>query len=50
MDRNEILKKVLEYSKTKSIGGYEYAYAFGMISVMLTDRQLKDLERITKNG
>jgi hypothetical protein len=50
MDRNEILNKVLEYSKTKSIGGYEYAYAYGMLSVMLTDKQLKDLERVIKNG
>jgi hypothetical protein len=45
MDRQEILNKVLEYSKTKSIEGYHYAYAFGMLSVMLTDKQLKDLER-----
>jgi hypothetical protein len=45
MDRQEILNKVLEYSKTKSIEGYHYAYAFGMLSVMLTDKQLKDLEK-----
>jgi hypothetical protein len=45
MDRQEILNKVLEYSKTKSSEGYHYAYAFGMLSVMLTDKQLKDLEK-----
>jgi hypothetical protein len=45
MDRNEILDKVLEFAKTKSSEGYHYAYAFGMLSVMLTEEQLKDLEK-----
>jgi hypothetical protein len=45
MDRQEILNKILDYSKTKSIEGYHYAYAFGMLSVILTDKQLKDLEK-----
>ena len=45
MDRQEILNKVLDYSKTQAIEGYHYAYAFGMLSVMLTDKQLKDLEK-----
>ena len=45
MNRQEILDKVLEYSKTQALEGYEYAYAFGMLSVILTDKQLKDLER-----
>jgi hypothetical protein len=45
MNRQEILDKVLEYSKTQALEGYEYAYAFGMLSVMLTEEQLKDLEK-----
>jgi hypothetical protein len=45
MDRQEILNKVLDYSKTQAIEGYHYAYAFGMLSTMLTDEQLKDLEK-----
>ena len=45
MDRNEILKKVLAYAETKSSEGYHYAYAFGFISAVLTDEQLKDLEK-----
>ena len=45
MDRQEILNKILDYSKTKSLEGYHYAYAFGMLSVILTNEQLKDLEK-----
>jgi hypothetical protein len=45
MDRNEILDKVLEFAKTKSSEGYHYSYAFGYISAVLTDEQLKDLEK-----
>ena len=45
MDRNEILNKVLDFAKTKSPEGYHYSYAFGYISVVLTDEQLKDLEK-----
>ena len=45
MDRNEILNKVLDFAKTKSSEGYHYAYAFGFISAVLTDEQLKDLEK-----
>ena len=45
MNRDEILKKVLAYAETKSSEGYHYAYAFGYISAVLTDEQLKDLEK-----
>jgi hypothetical protein len=45
MDRNEILTKVLDFAKTKSSEGYHYAYAFGYISTILTDEQLKELEK-----
>ena len=45
MDRQEILNKVLDYAKSQAVEGYHYAYAFGMLSVMLTDEQLKDLEK-----
>lgn len=45
MNRQEILDKVLEYSRTQAVEGYEYAYAFGMLSTMLTDEQLQNLEK-----
>ena len=45
MDRDEVLNKVLEFAKTKSAEGYHYAYAFGFIGAVLTDEQLKDLEK-----
>ena len=44
-ERNEILKKIVDFARTKSIEGYDYPYAFGYISVVLTDEQLLDLER-----
>ena len=44
-ERDEILKKVLEFSKKNSIEGYHYSYAFGYVSVILTDEQLKNLEK-----
>jgi hypothetical protein len=44
-ERTAILNQILDYSKTKSLEGYHYAYAFGMLSVILTDRQLKDLQK-----
>jgi hypothetical protein len=48
MDRQQVLNQVLDYAKSKASQGSHYAYAFGMISVLLTDNQLKDLERVTK--
>ena len=45
MDRQEILNKVLDYAKSQAVEGYEYAYAFGMLSTMLTDEQLQNLEK-----
>ena len=45
MNRDEILKKVLAYAETKSTEGYHYAYAFGYIGAILTEEQLKDLEK-----
>jgi hypothetical protein len=44
-EKDVILNKVLEHAKTRTIQGYEYSYAFGYISAILTDKQLKDLEK-----
>jgi hypothetical protein len=44
-ERDEILNKVLEFAKKNSIEGYHYSYAFGYVSVILTDEQLKNLEK-----
>jgi len=44
-ERNDILRKIVDFSKTKATEGYHYSYAFGYISVILTDKQLKNLEK-----
>ena len=44
-ERDVILNKLLEFSKTRTVEGFHYCYAFGYISAMLTDEQLKDLEK-----
>jgi hypothetical protein len=45
-ERDVILNKVLELMlKHKSSEGYHYSYAFGYISAVLTDEQLKNLEK-----
>ena len=44
-ERNDILNKILEHAKNNSPEGYHYSYAFGYVSVILTDEQLKDLEK-----
>jgi hypothetical protein len=49
MDRDEILNKVLEYAGERSTPNAKYAYAFGMLSVMISDADLKKLEKIVKN-
>ena len=44
-ERDEILNKVLKHAEKEATPGYHYSYAFGYISVVLTDEQLKQLER-----
>ena len=44
-ERDEILNKVLKHAEKEATPGYHYSYAFGYISVLLTDEQLKQLER-----
>lgn len=44
-ERDVILNKLLEFSKTRTVEGFHYCYAFGYISAMLTDEQIKDLEK-----
>ena len=44
-EKDEILKKVLKHAEKEATPGYHYSYAFGYISVLLTDEQLKQLER-----
>ena len=44
-ERDAILNKVLEFAKTRTAEGYHYSYAFGYISVVLTDEQLLNLEK-----
>ena len=49
MNKEEILNKVVAYSRTKASEGHEYAYAFGMMSVLLTDKQLELLEKLAQD-
>ena len=44
-ERDDILNKVLEHAKKNTVQGYHYSYAFGYISAVLTDEQLKNLEK-----
>jgi hypothetical protein len=44
-EKDEILKKVLKYAEKQATEGYHYCYAFGYISAVLTDEQLKNLEK-----
>jgi hypothetical protein len=48
IDRQEVLNQVLEYAKTQASTGSEYAYAFGMISVILDDNQLEVLRKVAR--
>jgi hypothetical protein len=42
-EKNVILKRILEHAKTRGLKGYEYCYAYGYISAILTDEQFKNL-------
>ena len=51
--RNEIKQSLLDYSKSKvgeSNLANVYAYSFGMLFAMLSDSQLKNLDKMVKGG
>jgi hypothetical protein len=47
-ERNSILKNFEEFCKTRSVEGYHMSYAFGWISAMLTDEQVRELGKVAK--
>ena len=47
-EREAIFNKVEEYAKTQASKGFHFAYLSGMIKPILTDEQLRLLERIAK--
>jgi hypothetical protein len=48
IDREEVLQQVLDYAKTQCSSGSQYAYAFGMISVLLDESQLEVLKKVAR--
>ena len=49
-ERDEILKKFQDYCKANSMEGFHMSYAFGWLSAMLTDEQLKEIEKVVKRN
>jgi hypothetical protein len=47
-ERNSILAKFEEFCKTRSVEGYHMSYAFGYVSAMLTDEQVRELGKVVK--
>ena len=47
-ERNSIFKNFEEFCKTRSVEGYHMSYAFGYVSAMLTDEQVRELGKVAK--
>ena len=47
-ERDAIFQQAIAYAKTQAVEGFHFAYLFGMINPMLTDEQIRLLERIAK--
>ena len=47
-ERSKIHNQILEYAKEQSGKGNHYAFAFGFVFAILTDEQLKNLEKYSK--